>query len=291
VRDPQGNAVRGSVPSYGTLERAVAALSHAVTYGAWLARPAGEIPELSGLNPAGARAALELMRAPEDPERALTDAELVTLLGCYGISVADFRVVGSVEEASTAAAEIGYPVTLKSFDESLRHRLDQSGIRLGLNNPDQVHEAYRDLSSAAGPWLYVQTQVPGDRSEVPTVFRIHADPSFGALVSFGIGGVATELLDDRAYRAVPLTDTDAVDLIAAPRAAPLLDGYRGARVVPRGPLVELALRLSALADDLPEVLDLQLLPVLAGPAGVAVTGATGRIGPPSTQSDERRRLR
>ena len=77
--------------------------------------------------------------------------------------------------------------------------------------------------------------VLSDYAEVPTVFRITADPSFGALISFGIGGVATELLDDRAYRAVPLTDADAADLIGAPRAAPLLNGYRGTRVVPREP--------------------------------------------------------
>ena len=77
-----------------------------------------------------------------------------------------------------------------------------------------------------------------------TVFAISADPSFGVLVSFGIGGVATELLDDRAYRAVPLTDVDAAELISAPRAAPLLNGYRGARVVAREPLIDLALRLS-----------------------------------------------
>ena len=133
--------------------------------------------------------------------------------------------------------------------------------------------------------------MPRDRGEVSTVFPISADPSFGVLVSFGIGGVATELLDDRAYRAVPLTDVDAADLIGAPRAAPLLNGYRGTRVVPRAPLIDLALRLSALADDLPEVTDLQLRPVLAGPGGVGVTGATGRIGPPSTALDVRRRLR
>jgi len=77
--------------------------------------------------------------------------------------------------------------------------------------------------------------------------------------------VATELLDDRAYRAVPLTDVDAAELISAPRAAPLLTGYRGTRVVAREPLIDLALRLSTLADDLPEVSDLQLRPVLAGP--------------------------
>jgi len=285
-----GGAGRGSVPSFRTPERAVAALAHAVRYGQWLARPPGDIPELPGVDSAAARKAIDAMRRPQDAERATTDAEVVTLLQCYGISIATFRAIGSAEEAMTAAADIGYPVALKSFDQSLRHRIDQSGIRLGLTSPEQVHDAYRDLASIAGPWLYVQEVVPRDRSEVPTVFRIHADPSFGALVSFGIGGVATELLDDRAYRAVPLTDTDAADLIGAPRAAPLLDGYRGNRVVPKGPLIDLALRLSALADDLPEVSDLRLMPVLAGPRGLAVTGATARIGPPSTRPDTRRRL-
>jgi acyl-CoA synthetase (NDP forming)/ribosomal protein S18 acetylase RimI-like enzyme len=294
VLDDQGNPTRGSIPSYRTLERAVAALSYAVRYGAWLRRPAGTIPEVPGVDrkaaAAAARSALETMRALDDPARALTDAELVTLLGCYGIQVEDFRAIGSVEDAVRAAVEIGFPVALKSFDESLRHRLDQAGVRLGLHNADQVREAYESLFDIAGPWQYVQRSVPAERTGVPTVFRITADPTFGALVSFGIGGVATELLEDRAYRAVPLTDLDAADLIAAPGAAPLLNGYRGAEVVPKEPLIDLALRLSALADDLPELIELQLQPVLAGPAGIAITGAKGTIGPPSEFDDWRRRM-
>jgi acyl-CoA synthetase (NDP forming)/ribosomal protein S18 acetylase RimI-like enzyme len=294
VLDDQGNPTRGSVPSYRTLERAVAALSYAVRYGAWLSRPAGTIPEVPGVDrkaaAAAARSALETMRTPDDPARALTDAELVTLLGCYGIQVEAFRAIGSGEDAVRAAEEIGFPVALKSFDESLRHRLDQAGVRLGLHTADQVREAYESLFDIAGPWQYVQRSVPAERTEVPTVFRITADPSFGVLVSFGIGGVATELLEDRAYRAVPLTDLDAADLIAAPGAAPLLNGYRGAEVVPKEPLIDLALRLSALADDLPELIELQLQPVLAGPAGIAITGAKGTIGPPSGFYDWRRRM-
>src|SRR6185312_8320002 len=128
-----------------------------------------------------------------------------------------------------------------------------------------VTSGYREVAQAGGPAVYVQrAAAPGHRA-VSTMFSVTADPSFGVLVSFGIGGVATELLEDRAYRAVPLTDLDAADLIAAPGAAPLLNGYRGAEVVPQEPLVDLALRLSVLADDLPEVGELQLQPVLAGP--------------------------
>ncbi len=292
---PPSAAARGrSVPSFRTPERAVAALAHAVRYGTWLARPTGEIPDLSAADPpvdaSSARRFVGSVRDPSDPERPLTDAELVALLACYGIAVVDFRPIGSAGEAVAAAGELGYPVALKSFDESLRHRLDQSGIRLGLRSDEALTAAYDDLSAVAGPWLYVQAMAERDRAEVPTVFAVTADPSFGALVSFGIGGVATELLHDRAFRAVPLTDADAGDLIAAPRAAPLLDGYRGTRPVNRSPLRDLALRLSALADDLPEISDLRLNPVLAGPAGIAVIGGTARIGPPPARQDTRRRL-
>ena len=209
VRDTGGHPGRGSVPAYGTLERAVSALSHAVRYGAWLSRPAGGVPELTGVDPAAARAAVDRMRNAGDPERALTDAELVTLLSCYGISLLPHRMIHAVGEAVEAAAEIGYPVTLKSSDPSIRRRIDQSGVRLGLMNADQVAAAYADLTQITGPALYVQAMAPRDHAEVSTIFGITSDPSFGALISFGIGGIATELLNDRAYRAVPLTDVDA----------------------------------------------------------------------------------
>jgi acyl-CoA synthetase (NDP forming) len=289
VPDADGSAGRGSVPSFRTPERAVAALAHAVRYGSWLTSPAGSVPDLPGIDTEAARTLLARLRGPDDPPRALTDAELSELLGCYGIPWV-YRVIGSAEEAVTAAGEIGYPVALKSFDDSLRHRIDQCGVRLGLANAGQVMAAYDELRPVTGPSLHVQGMAPPGCADVSTVFTISADPSFGVLVSFGIGGVATELLDDRAYRAVPLTDVDAWELISAPRAAPLLDGYWGARVVAREPLIVLALRLSTLAGDLPEVSDLELRPVLAGPAGMAVTSATGRIGPALLRPHVKRRL-
>jgi len=285
-----GSTARGSVPSFRTPERAVAALTHAVRYGSWLTRPAGTVPDLPGIDTDAAKTLIAALRDPDDPPRALTDAELTGLLDRYGIPLVRYRAIGSAAEALAAADEIGYPVALKSFDDSLRHRMDRAGVRLGLINAQELMAAYDDLSWIAGPWLTVQAMAPRDRADVSTVFAISADPSFGVLVSFGIGGVATELLDDRAYRAVPLTDVDAAELISAPRAAPLLTGYRGTRMVARESLIDLALRLSTLADDLPEVSDLQLRPVLAGPAGVAVTSATGRIGPAQAQPHVKRRL-
>jgi acyl-CoA synthetase (NDP forming) len=285
-----GDAERGSVPSFRTPERAVAALAHAVQYGRWLTSPAGTVPDLPGIDGDAARGLLAEFHEPGRATRALTDGEVVRLLACYGIPLVDYRAVGTRAEVLAAAEAVGYPVALKSFDDSFRHRMDHEGVRIGLVTPEQLTAAYDELSSVAGPRLEVQAMAPRDRSDVSTVFAISADPSFGVLVSFGIGGVATELLDDRAYRAVPLTDVDAAHLISAPRAAPLLNGYRGTRVVAREALIDLALRLSALADDLPEVSELELRPVLAGPAGVAVTSASCRIAPAVAQPDAVRRL-
>jgi acyl-CoA synthetase (NDP forming) len=125
---------------------------------------------------------------------------------------------------------------------------------------------------------------------VATVVGVVDDPSFGALVSFGLGGVATDLLGDRAYRTLPLTDLDAAELVRAPRAWPLLNGYRGSEPVDVAALEDLLLRVARLADDLPEVLQLRLEPVIVGPPNpwhggrsLVVAGAVVRVGPPTAR--------
>lgn len=126
---------------------------------------------------------------------------------------------------------------------------------------------------------------------VAVELAVFDDRSFGALVSFGISGVATELLEDTAYAAVPLTEVDAAELIASPRAAPLLTGYGGAAPCDTAALADLAARLSFVADALPEIAECRLS-VLATPFGAHVTGCTARVGPPTARGDTGpRRLR
>ncbi len=287
-RPPAG---RGSVPSYSTPERAVAALARATRYGAWRHRAAGVLVRPAGIDEARARRLVDRWRAVDPAEHELTVDRRVELLSCYGIPVLEYRVARSTEEAVTGAGDIGYPVVVKVADETFRHRDDRIGVRVGLTDAAEVAAAYTDLAALGDPTCYVQAMAVRDRATVSTVCGVRADPSFGALVWFGLGGMATELLDDRAYRAVPLTDVDAADLIAGPRAAPLLHGYRGSEPVSVAALEELALRLSALADDLPEIIELTLRPVLVGPAGVSVTGTAGRVGPPPRYLDATRRMR
>jgi acyl-CoA synthetase (NDP forming)/GNAT superfamily N-acetyltransferase len=127
---------------------------------------------------------------------------------------------------------------------------------------------------------------------IATKITTSEDPSFGAIVSFGLDDVTAELLDDRAYRLAPLTDVEAAEIVRAVRTAPLLLGHHGAEPVDTGALEDLVLRASRLADDLPEVARLDLEPVLAGPAGAVVRGARLRLaGPPGRHAEEARRLR
>jgi len=111
------------------------------------------------------------------------------------------------------------------------------------------------------------------------------DPSFGSLVTFGLSGVLGDLIGDRAYRAVPLTDTDAADLVREPRTAPLLAGYRGDDPADLDALSELALRVGALAEDVPEVRELTLDPIIATPDGCTVISAKIRLGEPPSRPD------
>jgi hypothetical protein len=125
---------------------------------------------------------------------------------------------------------------------------------------------------------------------VEVVFTVHDDHSFGALVSFGVGGVATDLLGDRAYAAVPLTTADADELVAAPRAAPLLNGYGGAEPTDAAALAELAIRLSTLSDAVPELAECALRAV-AAPDGAHVTSVQAQLAPPTRGDTGPRRLR
>ncbi len=121
---------------------------------------------------------------------------------------------------------------------------------------------------------------------VACVVELVEDPAFGPVVGFGLGGVATELLGDRAWRAAPLTDRDAIALVDEPRAAPLLRGYRGAQAVDREALADLLLRVGRLADEQPRVRALTLNPVLARPDGLSVLHAVVHVGAPGNRPDK-----
>ncbi|HEY3905050.1 MAG TPA: GNAT family N-acetyltransferase [Streptosporangiaceae bacterium] len=217
-----GPGAAGPVPSYLYPESAARALGHAARYAAWLARDPGSIPELPGVDLAGARAIAAAFLAGQRLGGWLADDQAAELIGCYGIGLA---VPGSTG----------------------------SGIEV----------------------------LVGTRTE----------PVFGPIVIFGIGGAVSEVLDDKIARLTPLTDTDADEMIKGLRAAPLLLGERGIGPVDLVALRDLLLRVSRLADDLAELAELELNPVIARPDGAYPAGARIRLAPADPADPFLRRLR
>ncbi len=288
---PTGAPVRGSVPSYPSPERAVIALARAVRYAEWRDRPLGAPPELPDADIDAGRAVVAAVLADDPAGRELTRAEAGRLLAAYGIRLWPARLTKTVDEAVAAARAVGYPVALKSTAAWLRHRPDLGGVRLDLADDAALRAAHaaipgaaHDVSAHDVPAHDVEVQAMAPNG-VAIVVGVADDPTFGALVSFGVGGVATELLGDRAYAPTPVSDLDATRLVRTPRAAPMLSGYRGADPVDLGAAEDLVLRVGRLAEDLPEVLALTLDPVLVAPSGLTVLAATGRVGPATARAD------
>lgn len=291
VPGPDGSPARGSIPSYPSPERAVLALARATRYAAWRSAPQGQLVRPDGMDADAARALVDTVLSEVDGELTeLSDAAAVRLLSCYGIEIVPHRAVTSAADAVAAAEELGYPVAVKATGERWWRRPDLEGVRLDLATPEAVRAAYEDLVELTDvASVYVQRMAP---KGIGCSIGLQDDPSFGTLVSFGLSGVVSDLLGDRAYRAVPLTDTDASSLVRAPKAAPLLTGYRGSEPADLAALTDLVLRIAALAEDVPAVRWLALEPILAGPAGAYAVGARVKVGlPPSQQDSGPRRLR
>jgi acyl-CoA synthetase (NDP forming)/GNAT superfamily N-acetyltransferase len=280
VPGPDGTPGYGSVPSYPSPERAVTALARAVRYSRWRAEPQGKLVRPDGIDVDGARALVSTM---DDGDRMMSDAESTRLLACYGIDVVPFLRAGDEDEAVGAAARLGYPVAVKSTSEKLRHRDDLVGVRLDLVTADAVRAAYRDVREVSGSDDVVVQRMAA--RGVSCVVGLQDDPSFGSLVYFGLSGIVSDLLGDRAYSAVPLTDADAARLVRAPRSAALLAGYQGAEPADLRALADLVLRVALMSEDLPEVRSMAIDPVLALRNGVAVTSARIALGPPPPKPD------
>ncbi|KOG56000.1 acyl-CoA synthetase, partial [Streptomyces varsoviensis] len=157
---------------------------------------------------------------------------------------------------------------------------------LDLGGENELRRAYAELTELLGKpeelRLVVQSMAPRG---VDTVIRATIDPAVGAVLSFGLAGAPSLLLGDTAHRLVPATDRDAAELIRSIRTAPLLFGWRGTTPVDTKALEELLLRVSRLVDDHPEVVAVDLEPVVVAPHGLQVLGATLRLAPPPVRTD------
>jgi acetyl coenzyme A synthetase (ADP forming)-like protein len=242
------------VPSFAYPEAAARALGRAADRGDWLRRPAGTLPELD-VDREAAEAVVAEVLAGDRGDGWLEPGQARRLLEAYGLPVVPERTAASPDEAVAAAHELGLPVVVKSAAAGA-HKTESGGVALNLGHEDDVRAAAERI----GAPLLVQAMVGGGAELLAGAVQ---DPVFGPLVAFGPGGILAELIGQAQFRLAPLTDLDAEELVHAGKAGRLVAGFRGAPPADDRALVDLLLRLSRLAEDLPEVVELDLNPVLA----------------------------
>jgi acyl-CoA synthetase (NDP forming) len=198
------------------------------------------------------------------------------LLEAYGIPILSCVRASSAAEAVEGANAMGYPVALKLDAPDLVHKSDVGGVRLNLVSAEVVASAAEALLTRFGPGVSLIVQPMGPDG-VETVVGVVEDPSFGPLVMFGLGGKEAELFSDRMWSLVPMTREDARDLVSGLRSSPLLTGYRGSAPVDLEALGEVLSRVACLVEDLPEVIELSLNPVVASPGGAMALDARVRV--------------
>jgi acetyl coenzyme A synthetase (ADP forming)-like protein len=274
----------GRIPGYHTPEPAVIALSHALHYADWRALPVEDAPSFSDTYPddAGALLADALQRGGG----WLTPDEVRRLLVMYGVRVVDQRLVATAEEAADAAAVLGGEVALKAIAPGLLHKSDVGGVRLHLDGHRNVLAAAHDMAAAVRSaigtpptaFLIQRMAPPG----VEMLVGVVDDPQFGPTIACGAGGTLVELLKDVSVRLSPLTRHDASSMLRELRSFPLLEGYRGTPRCDIDALEDVLLRIGALADDHPQIAELDCNPVMVSAMGAVVVDARVRVALPAT---------
>lgn len=194
----------------------------------------------------------------------LSEADSKQLLAAHGIPVAPERRAGTPDEAVAAAEALGYPVVAKLCGAGIAHKTERGLVRLGLRDAASVRAAAEELLEAATPddgqvSVLVGSLVRGNRELIAGVAR---DPQFGPCVMLGVGGVLAEALADVAFRLVPLARVDAEELIDDLRTQALLGSFRGEPPVDRERLVDVLVGLSALSETSPEVVSVDVNPLI-----------------------------
>jgi acyl-CoA synthetase (NDP forming) len=259
------------VPTYAFPENAARALGKVAAYAHWRSLPPALFWGFDDLHSAEAR---ELCReiAESRTDDWLTAEETRRVLNVCGLPLVPTLLARTADEAVGLAAVLGYPVAAKLQSRRVLHKTESGAVRVGLASEHAVRGAFRDLTviaaehgvTARDEGVVIQPMVTGG---VETIIGVTEDRLFGPLVGFGLGGIHVEVFKDVHFRVAPLSDRDADELITEIRGYKLLEGFRGHPPADIDALRETLLRIARLAEEVPEIVELDLNPVIALPPG------------------------
>jgi len=259
-------------------ERVASALAHVCRYAEWRRAPRSSTEGFEELSDNSVLTEIVRAMLDQNPTGGWLDLdESARLLEACGVPVIATRFARTAEEAISVAESIGFPVVLKARSGALIHKSDVGGVALGLQDAEAVRGAYETMSSRLGAQMGGAVIQPVAAPGVEGIVGLTVDPDYGPVVMVGLGGVMTDLLDDHAFAVPPFAPGTADAMVGSLRAAPLLDGYRGGPVLDRKALVMVLDAIANVADKVPELVELDLNPVVVTATGALVVDGKARL--------------
>jgi acetyltransferase len=212
----------------------------------------------------------------------IAEIEAKEIMRAYGFNVLDGRLARTAEEAIDIADRIGYPVVLKISSPDIIHKSDFGGVRINLANAEQVGDAFdlmmlriqKRAPNAHLRGVFVEKMGPRGREVILGMTR---DPQFGPMLMFGLGGIFVEVMKDVTFHLAPITAEEAMQMLKGTRSYALLQGARGQAPVDLEAIASSLQRISQLATDYPEILELDINPFIVGPVGMQPYVADARM--------------
>lgn len=211
--------------------------------------------------------AAEILKTARAAERRTLGLESFGILKAYGIPAVQTVFAKTEEEAFRAAEEIGYPLVMKVVSPQISHKSDVGGIRLSLQNGDEVRAAYREMMrtipekrpDASLEGVQLQKMLSGGKEVIIGMVR---DPTFGPMLMFGLGGVYVEILKDVQFAIAPVDEEEARGMVTGIKTYPVLAGARGEKPSDIDALVDAILRVSRLVCDFPDIEEFEINPMM-----------------------------
>jgi acetyl coenzyme A synthetase (ADP forming)-like protein len=222
-----------------------------------------------------------IRKAREQGVQTIAGLDAMKVLETYGIQIAKCSLAKNAEEAVRLATEIGYPAVMKIVSPDIIHKTESGGIKVALNTAEAVRDSYTEILENVGQHepgaritgVLVQAMARGQE----VILGLKRDSQFGAAIMFGLGGIYTEVLKDVSFRVAPITRQDAIDMIHEIRSFPLLSGARGSKAADIDVIASYLMQLSQLAIDFPEIVELDINPLVVSEPGQGTVAVDCRI--------------
>lgn len=260
---------QAKIPTYETPERAVQSFVFMVEYNQNLKMLTQITPKLSHeLHYDPDKAQKLIHKHIKKHSGLLSETASKEILSAYGIPVNTTKTASTEDDAVAAAEEIGFPVAVKLMSPDISHKTDARGVHLNLDSTDAVRTAFQKIMEGAqayNPDAHIQgvsVQQYIDSPDHELLIGAKSDPSFGPVIVFGLGGIFTEILEDRALGLPPLNRLLARRMMENTRAYKLLQGFRNRPSADMEALEELLMRVSQLVSDFPQIVELDMNPVI-----------------------------